>query len=265
VEVPAISKLVLWFFRRIVRGYFRRHFTAVRMSRASLQTTFDDERLIVYANHGSWWDPMVLVLLGEKLMPARRHYAPIDAAMLKRYAIFRHLGMFGVEMETARGAAQFLRMGPTILDRGGVLWVTPQGRFADARERPLAFKPGLAALATKTRGGCTVLPMAIEYVFWNQRLPEALLRFGAPVHVKGQTVQEVQQQLEASLLDTMEALKAEVIARDPASFVVLHSGTVGTGGFYELGQRALAWLRLRRFEPEHGAAAPHPVRPDERG
>jgi 1-acyl-sn-glycerol-3-phosphate acyltransferase len=264
VEVPAISKLVLWFFRRIVRGYFRRHFTAVRMSRASVTTSFADERLIVYANHGSWWDPMVLVLLGEKLLPGRRHYAPIDASMLERYAIFRHLGMFGVEIETARGAAQFLRMGHAILGSGGVLWVTPQGRFADARERPLHFKPGLAALATKTRGGCTVLPMAIEYVFWNQRLPEALLRFGEPVHVKGQSVEQVQQQLEASLLDAMEALKAEAIARDPAAFIVLHSGTVGTGGFYELGQRATAWLRRKRFEPEHGAATPQPAQTDKR-
>ena len=49
---------------------------------------------------------MVLVLLGEKLMPGRRHYAPIDASMLKRYAIFRHLGMFGVEVEDrSRGRA----------------------------------------------------------------------------------------------------------------------------------------------------------------
>jgi len=266
MHVPHISKFVLWFFRGIVRGYFRRHFTGVRISHASSLASFNDERLIIFGNHSSWWDPMVLVLLAGKLMPAREHFAPMDAAALERYGIFRHIGVFGVEMQTARGAAQFLRTGKAIVQRGGVLWVTPQGRFADTRERPLDFKPGLAALAAKMDGGCTVLPLAIEYVFWNERLPETLLRFGEPVHVDGQT-EEVQQRLEAALVKTMEALKAEAMARDPAAFALLQDGTVGTGGFYEFGQRVVAILRRRPFQPRH-SAVPLPAavrRQEERG
>lgn len=267
MHVPHISKFVLWFFRGIVRGYFRRHFTAVRISRASNFASFSDQRLIVYGNHSAWWDPMVLVLLAQKLMPTRQHFAPMDAAALERYGIFKRIGVFGVEMQTARGAAQFLRTGKAILERGGVLWVTPQGRFADARERPLDFKPGLAALAAKLDSGCTVLPLAIEYVFWNERLPETLLRFGDPVHVDGQAVDDIQQQLEAALVTTMEALKAEAMARDPSAFSLLQNGTVGTGGFYELGQRFVAMLRRRPFQPRHSAIPVAPVvrRQEERG
>ena len=263
MDAPHISRFVLWFFRGIVRGYFRRHFSGVRLSRASNLEGFAAERLIVYANHSSWWDPMVLVLLAAKLMPRRDHFAPMDAAALERYGIFKKIGVFGVEMKTARGAAQFLRTGHKIVESSGVLWVTPQGRFADSRERPLGFKPGLAALAAKMDGGCTVLPLAIEYVFWDERLPETLLHFGDPVRVNGQSVDEVQALLEAALLKTMEALKTEAMARNPAAFSLVHSGTVGTGGFYEVGQRLLAAVRRRGFQPEHTAVVASPIQSQE--
>jgi len=56
----------------------------------------------------------VAVLLSAN-WPDRTHYAPMDAAMLARYGIFRRLGMFGVEAGTLRGAAAFLRAGQAIL------------------------------------------------------------------------------------------------------------------------------------------------------
>ena len=251
MDAPQISRFVLWFFRRIVHGYFRRHFSGVRLSRASALNDFADERLIVYGNHSSWWDPMVLVLLGERMMPRRRHYAPMDAVELERYSIFKRLGVFGVEMNSARGAAKFLRTGTEVVENGGVLWVTPQGRFVDVRERPLGFKPGLAALAAKMKGGCNVVPLAIEYVFWDERLPETLLRFGEPVQVHGQSVQEVQQCLETALLKTMEALRGEAMLRDPAAFTLVQQGTVGTGGYYHLGQRLIAFVRRKPFQARH--------------
>ena len=253
MEAPPISRFVLWFFRGIVRRYFRRHFSGVRLSRASDLSGFSAEHVLIYANHSSWWDPMVLVLAAAKLMPQRRHYAPMDSVALERYGIFKRIGVFGVEMKSARGAAQFLRTGRAIVEGGGVLWVTPQGRFADARERPLGFKPGLAALAAKIVGGCTVIPLALEYVFWDERLPEALMHFGEPVHVAGESTEEVQQMLEAALLQTMESLKSEAMARKPAAFTLLHRGTVGTGGYYEIIQRSIAWVRRKPFQPTHTA------------
>ena len=198
---------------------------------------------------------MISVLLARHLLPERRHYAPMDAASLERYGILKQIGIFGVEMKNARGAAQFLRRGLAILAQHGVLWVTPQGRFADARERPLVFKPGLAALAAKVPGGCTVQPLAIEYTFWDERLPEALLHFGEPVHACGQTAAELDAQLQAALLQTMETLRGFAMARDGAAFEVLQAGRAGTGGYYQIGQRLLAGLRGRRFQPQHTAPA----------
>jgi 1-acyl-sn-glycerol-3-phosphate acyltransferase len=242
--------VVLRLFRRIVRGYFRRHFHAVRTSGAE-RFVDDGERLIVYANHGSWWDPMVSVLLAARLMPQRRHYAPMDADALERYGILKRIGIFPVEMKSARGAVAFLRTGKAIVEGGGVLWVTPQGRFVDARERPLEFKPGLAALAVRA-APCKVLPLAIEYTFWDERLPECLLRFGEAVRVgPDDEVDAVEARLKAALVETMETLKEMAMRRDAASFATLAEGTKGSGGFYALGKRAMAFVLRREYRAEH--------------
>ncbi len=263
MDAPHISPFVLRFFRRIAQGYFRRHFTAVRMSRASDLRSLNSDRLILYANHSSWWDPMVSVLLAEKLMPKRKHYAPMDAASLERYGILKQIGIFGVDMNSLRGAAKFLRGSVKILEGGGVLWITPQGRFVDPRERSLAFKPGMAALAARVPGGCTLQPIAIEYVFWNERLPEVLLHFGKAVSTDGRSAAELEEPLEAALAQAMEALKVMAMTRSGDSFEVLARGRAGTGGLYALGQRALAFVRRRKFQAEHTISSPAPQ--DERG
>src|ERR1700710_1815988 len=102
-KVPAISAVTLRFFTRIVRSYFRKHFRAVLIQNAhKLQEVKGP--LIIYANHSSWWDPMVSVLLAQTLLPERKHYAPMDAVPLKRYPILGKIGIFPVELGTPRGA-----------------------------------------------------------------------------------------------------------------------------------------------------------------
>ena len=60
------------------------------------------------------------------------------------------------------------------------LGITPEGRFSDPRERPVRLEPGLAHLARRLDRG-VFLPLALEYPFWQERTPEALACFGAPV------------------------------------------------------------------------------------
>lgn len=254
MNVPAISKPMLLFFRRIVRGYFRRHFHAVRMANAQ-RMRGSEGPLIIYANHGSWWDPMVCVLLAGELMPKRKHYAPMDAAALEKYGILKKIGIFPVEMKSARGAVQFLRTGEEILKSGGVLWVTPQGRFCDPRERPLEFKPGMAALAARvaaSQGSCTLLPMAIEYPFWDERLPETLLYLAEPVRVVAEeSAESVQQRALKALEGALAEMQQRAIARSADGFEVLSKGKLGTGGVYALGQRAKAFVMRRPYVAEH--------------
>jgi 1-acyl-sn-glycerol-3-phosphate acyltransferase len=250
--VPEISDVTLRFFTRIVRSYFRRHFRAVLVQHAERLRDATGP-LIVYANHSSWWDPMVSILLAQTLLPERKHYAPMDAVPLARYPILRKLGIFPVELATARGAVQFLRTSEAVLASGGVLWVTPQGRFADARERPLAFKDGLAALVARVPE-VTVLPLAIEYTFWNERLPETLMHFAPVLHVGPDVSTEITtRELEEALDAAMNVLRDASMARDPLAFEVLLEGSRGTGGFYALGKRLRALFSGKGFQEDHSA------------
>jgi 1-acyl-sn-glycerol-3-phosphate acyltransferase len=234
-DVPPISSLTLTFFTRVVRRYFRRHFRSV-MGQGLENLQRIDGPLIVYMNHSSWWDPMLCILLARMLLPHRRHYAPMDAAALARYRILRKVGLFGVDAHSTRGVAKFLRVSQAVLAGDGVLWLTPQGRFADTREKPLAFMPGLGHLIARMPT-VTLLPLAIEYTFWNERLPEALLRFGAPVaRSEGDRSQRITELLEPALASEMLKLQEASCARDAAAFRVLLQGGRGTGGFYALAE-----------------------------
>lgn len=262
MDAPVISPMALRFFRGVVRRYLRRHFHGVRISGAARFSTLakaDVGPVIVYANHSSWWDPMVSVYLAERLMGARQHYAPMDATALERYAILKRVGIFGVEMNSARGAVQFLRTSEAILASGGVVWVTPQGRFVDGRARPLEFKPGLSALASRvaaSSGRCTVVPLAIEYPFWDERLPECLLHFGEPVRVdSGLDAEIVKQRLVESLEGAMNSLRTLAMERDARNFDTLSQGRLGTGGFYGGWQRLTASFTGRPYQAEHTITA----------
>jgi len=192
-----------------------------------------------------------MVVLARIALPHRRHYAPMDADALQRYPLFRRLGIFPVEMTSARGAAIFLRTSTAVLRAGGVLWLTPQGRFADPRAVPLAFKPGLGALALRMPE-VPLLPMAVEYTFWDERLPEALVRFGEPQQVEATlSASEATSRLEQVLAAEMLRLQAASVARDARAFETVVQGKRGTGGVYGFARRLGSLLVGKRFQPDH--------------
>jgi len=210
--------------------------------------------LIIYLNHPGWWDPIICLILANRLFPNRYHFAPIDAAMLGKYRFFERLGFFGVEPGTARGAMAFLRAGRAICaQRNTGLWITAQGEFTDVRSRPVRLKPGLSHLLRHVPGA-VVLPLAIEYVFWNEKLPEALVHFGEAIEwqTSNPSIEEVGLLLESRLAQTQDALADLSCRRNPADFNTLVSGTVGVGGVYDAWRRTKSWINGQKFEASHG-------------
>lgn len=250
--VPPVSPFLWGWFTWYARRHLRRHFHTVRLDRAghdpaSIATAAaPDVPLVFYMNHPSWWDPLVALSLADRFWPARRHYGPIDARMLEKYAFFRKLGFFGVEPDSPRGAAAFLKTSAAVLaGRNACLWVTAEGEFADVRRRPLRLKPGLAHLARRMTRGLLV-PLAIEYGYWTESKPEALVRFGTPLPAmgRGHSVAEWNDLLACRLGAEMDGLAASAAARDPARFRSLLGGGGGGGGtsaFYD----SWRWLRAK--------------------
>lgn len=255
VELPDYSPKLMGWFAGWLRRYFARNFTAVRISRSSAPPPAWDRPVIFYSNHPSWWDPILFMVLGRYWMEIIEGYGPIDAAMLEKYRLFRRLGLFGVEADTRRGAATFLRTSLAVLERPGAsLWLTAEGAFTDPRQRPLTLAPGLGHLAARLPGA-RVMPLAIEYPFWNERRPEALVRLGEAIEVSGDERLDADawtDRFRRRLEETMDGLAEESASRDPARFRTLIQGSVGVGGFYDLGRRLRSWLRGERFRAAHG-------------
>ena len=259
-SLPRRSDFLCRWFSWWVRGYLKKHFHAVRLSRGSRPNVSPDWPLIVVLNHASWWDPLVGVVLAGQF-PERTHYAPMDAKALTRYRLFNKLGFYGVEQGTSCGAFSFLQTTAAILSQtNSAVWITGQGQFTDPRARPPRLRSGVGHIARRlTRG--VILTLALEYPFWDERLPEALARFGEPILIeKGQDLDAAEwlKRIEANLAAAQDALMADALSRKPSAFETLVKGRVAIGGIYDRGRRLLAWLGGERFQAEHGSEGGRP-------
>jgi 1-acyl-sn-glycerol-3-phosphate acyltransferase len=244
-------------FQRYAARYVRRHFHAVRLSKESAPLPADGTPLLVVLNHPSWWDPLICTVLSRHL-PNYECYPAIDAAAVQKYRVFTKLGFFGVDTQSVRGAAEFLRTAAAILAAPNrSVWVTAQGRFTDVRARPLGLRSGVGHLAARMGRG-RVLPVALEYAFWTERTPEALIRIGAPIDVAespGRTGRDWTRRIEEALTQTLDGLNADAMSRDPERFTTLLGGAAGVGGVYDLWRRLAAWAAGRKFDPAHDPEA----------
>ena len=243
------------FFAPMMRYTMRRGFHAVRAAGIEGARAVRGP-LIVYANHPSWWDPPFFLLLHEHVFKGRLAFGPIDAAALARYRFMGRLGLFPVERGTRRGAASFLRTGVRVLRTADtVLWLTPEGRFNDPRARPLRLEAGLAHLTTAAPADAIFLPLAVEYPFWEEKYPEALARFGAPLAagaLRALPRDAMLARLTDALSATMDDLAADAIRRDASAFTTVLEGSAGANAVYDLYRRARAAASGRRFDPAHG-------------
>jgi 1-acyl-sn-glycerol-3-phosphate acyltransferase len=248
------SWMMRWFAGHS-RRYIARNFDAVRVQGGENAIVDSETPMVLYLNHSSWWDPLAALVLTKKFFPLRSFVAPIDAAMLERYGMLRRLGcFFGVEQGTAKGARQFLRESTAALSRpAGALCITPQGRFADVRQRPAGLSPGLAHLLAGLRRQVQVFPLALEYVFWNERTPNILARFGSSFRGEpGWSEADWARHLETRLVETQDALGASAVSRDPQDFRTVLRGRSGVGGIYDTFRGFIAKLRGKEFDPRHG-------------
>jgi 1-acyl-sn-glycerol-3-phosphate acyltransferase len=254
VDEKTPSPLALPAFRRLGERHLARRFHAVRLSRSQRPdvTAVRERPLIVYFNHTSWWDPLICLQLASQLFPGRRHYAPLEQATLRRHRLLARFGFFAIDLESARGARRLLELATRVVEQPeATLWVTAGGILADPRERPVKLQAGLGHLAARTRHA-VLLPLALEYPFWGQLLPEALARFGEELAVDdaGMRANDWNEVLAARLGAAQDALAVEAQARDGARFEVIQgTGAATGGGVWEAWRRFREILRTRRRRP----------------
>jgi 1-acyl-sn-glycerol-3-phosphate acyltransferase len=256
-NLPPFSDWLNGWFMFYVRRYLRRHFHRLRLLRSEPRDhpEIGNEPVFFYANHPSWWDPLVFLATAAELYPGRLSYGPIDAQALGKYRFMERIGFIGIERGTWRGSARFLRMARAANHRGDVIfWITSQGEFADPRDRPVQIRPGVGHAVEAATGGL-IVPVAVEYPFWSERFPEALLAFGPAIRIAdapSRTAAEWTVELATALESTQDRLARAARSRDPHAFRTLLRGKAGVGGVYDTVRRSAAWLRGRSFDPSHG-------------
>lgn len=263
-ELPKIPGWIQNGFHRFLTPYLKRHFQAVAVTSESLRSVHligESDSVIVYANHPSWWDPLIAHFLNQTFFADRQFWAPIDADALDQYEVLKKLGFFGINADTKSGAATFLRMSGRILNdvdasghKTAALWITPEGRFTDPRDHSGELMPGLAHLCHKMPSG-VALPLAMEYVFWDERLPLCLIRLGDPIGLADATLQSKEawtERLVKSLRDAQDELSELAMDRRREPFENLLVGKPGAGGVYDFLRRTKSLLTGKRFKASHG-------------
>jgi len=252
-DLPRRSPFLWGVMARQFTAYLGRHLNALRVARWG-ELVADGRPLVIYSNHPSWWDAVLYIVLARTVLPGYASFAPIDAAMLEKYRFFARIGAFGLDLESRRGAVEFLRRARAILAQPEhALWITAQGSFQDVRARPLALRPGIAHLPEHAADAIFV-PLAIDYCFWSERGAEALVAFGPPLaaaELATLTRPERLARLEQALGTTMDQLAADAISRERERFRALVEGRQGVGGVYDLWRRLRARLHGERFQPGH--------------
>jgi 1-acyl-sn-glycerol-3-phosphate acyltransferase len=242
-----------WYTRRMIRKHF--WVFAMDVSECDCDGLAAETPIIVYCNHPGWWDPIVAMQVCHKHFPGRVFYAPIDQVAVEKYAVFKKLGFFGIALEHRNGSIAFLRQTNAILNApNSSLWVTPEGRFSDPRDKNAEWMPGLAHLIAK-HPHAVCIPMAIEYPFIDEAKPLMLCKLGPVIHGRnlvGISKAECSVILESKLRITQESLAESVVTRSFSRFQVLVRTAQTPKSVYDWGRLLVCKVSGRPFELNHG-------------
>ena len=199
-------------FARIARRYARRRVSrgldglwvaGMDQARAALA----DRPLMFAANHVSWWDSLLLLVLDEAL--GGLGWGIVDAESLRKLPFLGWLGGLPLDRSSPDRSRSSLHACADLLDRPGRgLWIFPQGRQRPAHLRPLDLKPGVGIV--HDRNPVDVIAVSLDYVFLEADHPAAIVRFSAPI--RGAGGPGLLPAIESELLDGLAVIDEAVLA-----------------------------------------------------
>lgn len=209
----------VWFeklFGLYNRSLLKRRFSSFRVQNLpALKTADKSIPLIIYANHSSWWDGLILFeLLKSKEFDL---FVLMEEKQLKEYKLFRRLGAFSIVRENPRDAVKSLNYAVEILKAGKnkTLLIFPQGEILPNDSRPLTFFNGLAFLTEKLKT-CTLLPGSIRFEFLDNFKPEIFVSFGKAELFNKSNFSDrrnMTKHLEEQLTVNLDSLKSAIIEK----------------------------------------------------
>jgi 1-acyl-sn-glycerol-3-phosphate acyltransferase len=185
-----------------------------------------NDRVLLYANHCSWWDGHMAMILNECLWHRDAHIM-VEDTQLERYQFFRYLGAFSVNRQSPRAAALSLRYAGELLKAAPnrLLLIFPQGQIQANDVRPLRFFTGVGHIAHNA-ASCLAYPLALRLEFIGEQKPEAFLSIGQPLAVEtpAPPAKELTHRMQTALEAELDQLRADIIAREFSTFTPLVKG-----------------------------------------
>lgn len=214
----------IWFeklFAVYNKNLLKRRFHSLRVENIEpLKNRYENIPLIIYANHSSWWDGLVLfeILKGKKF----DSYVMMEEKQLKDLKFFRLLGAFSVIRENYREALKSVNYAVEILTAGNdkTLLIFPQGEILPNDSRPFKFYNGLAYIIEKIKK-CNLVPCSIRYEFLNEFKPEVFVRFGKMKFVEADKdfdLKEFTRYAELRMTENLDDLKSAIIKNQTNNF-----------------------------------------------
>lgn len=176
--------------------------------------------LIVYANHSSWWDGLVLFEIIRRI--DFELYVMMEEKHLRRLSLFSRLGAFSVVRENPRQAVESIKYAVDLLrtDANRCVIIFPQGEIQPNDVRPIEFYRGLARIIEKT-GKCAAVPVALRFEFAGNFKPEIYVKIGAPDFFPFDTdfnAKDLTKNLEMRLTETLDGLRRDVVCGSLAEY-----------------------------------------------
>src|SRR5213592_3367801 len=112
------------------RNLLKRRFSSFRVQNLRALNEVDKNvPLIIYANHSSWWDGLILFELLKS--DDFDSFVLMEERQLKQYKFFRRLGAFSIVRENTKSAIKRLNYAVEILTngKGKTLLIFPQGEI----------------------------------------------------------------------------------------------------------------------------------------
>ncbi len=221
------AKKSAWFERLFLiynRHLLKRRFHSLNISGLDFLKNKDKKLpLLLYANHSSWWDGLIIWELLRKF--EFENYVMMEEKHLRKLLLFRRLGAFSVVRENPREAVKSINYAARLLrenSRRAVL-IFPQGEILPNDVRPIQFYNGLARIIRKVET-CDAVPIALRLEFLGNFKPEIYIKIGEPSVFETTQIFKtkiITEHLTGRLTETLDELKRDLISKKFGGYEII--------------------------------------------
>ena len=172
----------VWMSDQYMFRMVENHFHALRIkNKENCDLRNKNYANIIYASHSNWWDGQIGYNLCRRVFNVKIRMMIEE---LNRFPILSKAGAFSINKQSAQESMKALRYAVDMLQDPEIgLWIFPQGIIRPPNFRPIEFQTGMTYIAqncVKKYGGINLIPIALNYAFLRESIPEVFVEVGEP-------------------------------------------------------------------------------------